>query len=167
MLYLTWQVVYQAYYPSLVPKGVSIIMQFKKIIGRAGSIRLALAFVAGLFIGILAARVGEVQNILPYLLFPLVVGMVGAFTVSKKNPRPYLVALATGLVGWAGISLYLDVFAVRTASSSCTAGTCQTGDIFKDLLTLYLLIGFVLVALSSLLTSTMVRYYRLERNSRF
>jgi hypothetical protein len=140
-------------------------MQFKKIIGRAGGIRLAVAFVAGLLFGLIAAQVGMgLQNLLPYLLFPLLIGVAGAFTVRATNPHPYLVALATSLVGWAGISLYLTLLAARTPRS-CSVGVC-TVDVLKDLLSLYLAVGFVLVALASMLTSTTLRYYYLRRESR-
>ena len=141
--------------------------QFNKIIGKAGSIRLAVALVVGLGLGVLAGKVGAVPNLVPYLLFPILVGLVGAFTVGTKNLRFHLVALATGLVGWVGISIYLSVLGARMASGSCAGGTCGTMSVLMDLLALYLAAGFVLVALSSLITSTVLRYYRVGRSERF
>ena len=100
-------------------------MQFKKVIGKAGGVRLAVAFVVGLLLGMLAGKIGVgLQNLLPYLLFPLLVGMAGAFTVRLEKTHHYLVALATGLVSWAGISLYLSLFVARTIPDVCTIGTC-------------------------------------------
>ena len=143
-------------------------MWFRTIIGKAVSIRLVVAFVIGLLCGILAWNIGRnLQNLVPYLLFPLLIGIASAFSVRPKNPRPYLVALATGLVSWTGITLYLGLLAGLTTSRVCPVQTCGTVDVLKDLLPLYLAIGFVLVALAAFLTSTTLRYYRMGRNSSF
>ena len=143
-------------------------MRFKTIIGKAGVIRLVVAFIAGLLFGMLAGRFGiGLQNLIPYLLFPLLIGIAGAFSVRMNNPRPYLATLATGLLSWAGVSLYLGLLAALTTYRLCPVRTCGTVDILKDLLSLYLAVGFVLVALASLITSTILRYYRQGRNPRF
>jgi hypothetical protein len=143
------------------------MINIKKITGNANNIRLAVAFVAGLLLGIPADRVGAgLQNVVPYLLFPFLLGIAGAFTIGAKNPRPYLMALGTGLAAWVGISIYLALEAGRTAPNACTVGTCGTTAVLMALLTFYLLAGLVLVAIGSLLTSTILRYYRQERDPR-
>lgn len=142
------------------------MMQIRKIMENAISIRLSIAFVLGLLIGIFAGKVGAgLQNLVPYLLFPLVIGIVGVFTVSAKNPRPYLMALGTGLIAWVGIGVYLLILATRTASDACSV-SCSNANFLMALLIVYLLAGLVLVALGALLTCTLVRYYRQGRNAR-
>lgn len=91
--------------------------------------------------------------------------MVAALTVSAKNAHPYLIALATALVTWTGMSLYLGLFASPAGTRACTVGNCGNPAVFSSLLTLYLIVGIVLVACGSLATSLMLRYYRQHRRS--
>jgi hypothetical protein len=114
----------------------------QSIIGRAGVIRLILAFIAGLLLGLLANRLAAGwQNVVPYLLFPVVIGIAGALSVSTRRRRFYIRALRTGLAAWVGISLDLAVLAASLGPQSCTIGSCDATVIQTALLAFYVPLG--------------------------
>lgn len=129
--------------------------------GRA--VRLAGALLCGLLLGFAGNKIGTgMQNVVPFLLFPLLVGGAAALTIGARAGRPYLMALCTGLCCWVGITIYLLV--QLAGSAPCTPGTCSLTTVLKTLLTLYLLAGFILVALGSLATCATTRYLRRSRD---
>src|SRR5437879_1212900 len=88
-------------------------------------IRLTIAFLIGLLLGLLAGKVGAgMQNLVPFLLFPLLIGVASAFTVSTRKPHPYLIALCTGLMAWGGAGVYLLIMAAQTSLAPCTTRSC-------------------------------------------
>jgi hypothetical protein len=137
-----------------------IWLRIRKTIGDGSTaIRLAGAFLCGLLLGFLGSKVGSaLQNVVPFLLFPLLVGGVAALTIGSQNARPYLMALYTGLICWAGITLYL--FFQQAGAAACIPGNCGPSTVLKALLMVYLLVGFVLAAPSSLATCAAIRYIR-------
>lgn len=140
------------------------MIRLRKMLGDGGAVRLAVAFICGLLLGFLASKIGAgMQNVVPFLLFPLLVGIVGALSVGARNPRPYMMALGTGLLAWIGISVYLLIVDGQVAFNLCTAGACNTSSVLASLLTVYLLVGLVAVALAALITSVIARYARRER----
>lgn len=142
-------------------------MYVTTIIGKTGIIRLSAAFVIGLLLGIIADRIGAgIRNVVPYLLFPILVGIVGGLSIGANNLHPRISGLITALFAWAGITVCLGVLAARTAPSVCINGSCETPAVLGALLSVYLLLGFVLVFASSLFTSTVFSYYRLARHEK-
>ena len=140
------------------------MMQARKILGNGMAIRLVIAFVLGLLLGFLSSKVGAaLRNVVPFLLFPLLIGIAGVFTVSTRNPHPHLAALGTGLLNWLGVGLYVLVSAGPTPPAPCTTGNCSAPTVLMALLMVYVLAGLVLVALSALITSALVRYLRRVR----
>lgn len=130
------------------------------------AIRLASAFFCGLLLGFLGSKLGSnLQNVVPFLLFPLLVGGVAALTISAHNARPYLMTLYTGLVCWAGITLFL--FLQQAGTATCPPGNCGSSAVLRAVLTVYLLIGFVLAVPSSLATCAALRYIRRRRDHEF
>lgn len=130
--------------------------------------RLVSAFLCGLLLGFLSQKVGSgMQNIVPFLLFPLLVGAAAAPTIGVRNPRPYLMTLCTGLLCWTGIVCYLLIAQAGTPSAACSAGNCEPATVLKTLLVVYLLAGFLPVALSSLAACVAMRYLRRNRGPEF
>ncbi len=143
------------------------MLRIRKIFGDGSAIRLVIAFLCGLLLGFLGSKIGgDMQNVVPFLLFPLLIGIVAALTISARNARPYLMALCTGLLCWIGITIYLLVQSAQAANTSCTLGNCGTSTVLTSLLILYLLAGLVVVAISSLLTCAVIRYVRRSREPR-
>lgn len=143
------------------------MVQLRKIIGDRIIFRLGGAFICGLLLGFLAHKIGaQLQNLLPFLLFPLLTGILGAFTVNARSQHPYALTLGTGLVSWLGISAYLLIATGQSSVASCTASNCNTTSVLSSLLDVYLLIGFVLVTLGALSTSLLIRsLHRAEKTS--
>lgn len=138
------------------------MIRLRKMFGEGRAVRLVLAFVCGLLLGFLASKVGGgMQNVVPFLLFPLMIGIVSALTISAQNPRPYKMALGTGLLTWFGVGLYLLIMAGRAPASPlpiCMTGNCTSGGVLTSLLIVYLLLGLALVALAACVTSAIARY---------
>lgn len=142
------------------------MVRLRKMFGDGSAVRLILAFACGLLLGFLASKIGaDVQNIVPFLLFPLLVGIASALTIGARNPHPHRTALGSGLLAWIGIGVYLLIATGQTSTrAACTAGSCASTGVLASLLLVYLLVGLVLVALSALVTSAIARYTRRERN---
>lgn len=139
------------------------MMQVRAFLNNGRAIRLIIAFLVGLPLGILASKVGTgLQNLVPFLLFPFVIGALSAFTVSTRQQHPHLLALGTGLLAWGGIGASLLVMTAQAALAPCTAGACgsTTANVLTSLLIFYLLIGLVLVAPGALITSVLLRLFR-------
>lgn len=138
------------------------MIRLRKMFGDGSAVRLIIAFVCGLLLGFLASKIGgEMQNVVPFLLFPLMIGIVSALTIRAQNPRPYKMALGTGLLTWLGVGLYLLIMAGRTSASPlpiCMTGNCSSSGVLTSLLTVYLLLGLALVALAAGVTSAIARY---------
>jgi hypothetical protein len=140
------------------------MIQTRKFLGNGMAIRLAIAFVLGLLLGFLGSKIGAgMRNVIPFLLFPLLIGIAGVFTVGARNPHPHLAALGTGLLAWVGTSIYVLIFAARMPLTSCTGGSCGSSNVLMTLLIIYVLVGLVLVTLGALITSAIVRYSRRAR----
>jgi hypothetical protein len=145
-----------------------IRLRIRKTPGEGNVLRLVSAFLCGLLLGLLGSRLGSsMHNVVPFLLFPLLVGGAAALTISARHPRPYLMALGTGLVGWAGITCYLLIQQAGSASTPCTPGNCDPATVLRMLLTLYLLAGFVLTALAALASCIATRFLRRKREPEF
>lgn len=138
------------------------MLRLRKMLGNGSAVRLVIAFACGLLLGFLANKIGgEMQNVVPFLLFPLMIGIVSALTISAQNPRPYKMALGTGLLTWLGVGLYLLIMAVRAPASPlpiCTTGNCTSSGVLTSLLIVYLLLGLALVVLATCVTSAIARY---------
>ncbi len=143
-------------------------MQRRRIMGRGTAIRLVGAFVVGLLLGFLASKLGAgVQNLLPLLLFPLFIGIAGALITGAQQRHPHLVALGRGLAAWLGVSIYLLAFAGHQSGATCTAGNCGSANVLASLLFLYVLAGLIPIALGSLVTSALARYFSRPRPKAF
>ena len=141
-----------------------IQLRIRKIFGDGSALRLVLAFLCGLLLGFLGGRIGAgMQNVVPFLLFPLLIGIAAALTITARNTRPYFMAVCTGLLCWVGITLYLLIQSGQTANAPCTLGNCGTSTVLMTLLFLYLLAGLVLVAVSAFATCAVMRYVRRMR----
>ncbi|HEY1351911.1 MAG TPA: hypothetical protein VGF67_20010 [Ktedonobacteraceae bacterium] len=130
------------------------------------ALRLVSAFLCGLLSGFLADKPGSnMQNVVLFLLFPLLVGGAAALTISVRHPRPYLMALGTGLVGRAGItcSLRRQVLPAHPAPW----GNCGPANVLRMLLIVYLLAGFALAAPGALASCLATRYVRRSREPGF
>lgn len=139
-----------------------IWLRIRKTLGDGSAVRLTGALLCGLLLGFVGSKVGAgMQNVVPFLLFPLLVGGAAALTIGIRTVRPYLMALYTGLCCWVGITIYLLV--QLAGSAACTAGNCSSSTVLTTLLILYLLAGFVLVTLGSLATCATTRYIRRSR----
>lgn len=144
------------------------MMQARKLLGNSMAIRLVIAFVLGLLLGFLGSKIGAgLQNLVPFLLFPLLIGIAGVFTVGARNPHPHRAALGTGLLAWLGASIYVLLFAGQTPLTPCTIGSCGGSGVLKALLIVYVLVGLALVTLSALITSALVRYSRRARKESY
>ncbi len=141
------------------------MIRLRTMFGERSAPRLVIAFACGLLLGFLASKIGGgMQNIVPFLLFPLLIGIAGALTVRASNARPYKLALGTGLFTWIGIGIYLLIVAVRAPTYTlCTTGNCTSTGVLASLLVVYLLLGLALVALASCVTSAVSRYAHVRR----
>jgi hypothetical protein len=140
------------------------MLRIRKIFGDGSAIRLVIAFLCGLLLGFLGGKIGAgMQNVVPFLLFPLLIGIAAALTVSARNARPYLMAMCTGLLCWLGITISLLVQSGQAANTPCPLGNCGTSTVLMSLLVLYLLAGLVIVAVCSLLACAVMRYVRRSR----
>lgn len=142
------------------------MIQLRAFLNNGRAIRLMIAFLVGLPLGVLAGNVStSVQNILPFLLFPLLVGAISAFTVSSSKPHPHLLTLGTALLAWGGVGVSLLVMTAQEALTPCAGGSCgsTTSSMLSSLLIFYLPIGLILVALGALLISTLLRRFRQTR----
>ncbi len=136
-------------------------MQTKSFFFGPPGLRGLITLLGGFLLGFFAARVGEgIQNLVPYLLFPLLIGILGAFTVRANAVRPYLATIITGLVAWLGVSIYLLVSSPSRTSQACNTSNCASTAVFSDLLPAYVFIGFFLVTIGAFITCAIVRYYR-------
>ena len=139
------------------------MMQIRAFLSNGRAIRLMLAFLIGVPLGILADKVGmDLQNLVPFLLFPFVIGVLSAFTVRIRQQHPHLLALGTGLLAWGGIGVSLLVMTAQATLAPCTAGACgsTTANVLTSLLIFYLLIGLILVTPGALITSLLLRRFR-------
>lgn len=119
-------------------------------------IRLTVAMGAGLLLGLIVSKVGaKIQNVVPYLLFPLITGSLAALTASEQRPRPVMLGLASALAVWFGVSAYLLVWlAQQPGQVTCGLGACTTiAPVSESLVTFYVLIGFVFSVAGSLIGS--------------
>ncbi|HEY0756745.1 MAG TPA: hypothetical protein VGD98_22530 [Ktedonobacteraceae bacterium] len=140
-----------------------MLLQLRSFFRNDRAIRLLIAFLIGLPLGVLAGKFGtNLQNILPFLLFPLLLGAVSAFTVGMRKSHPHLLTLGTGLLAWGGVGVVLLVMTAQATLAPCTTGSCNstTTRVLSSLLIAYLLLGLGLVTLSSLLTSVLLRRLR-------
>ncbi len=141
-----------------------IQLRIRKLFGDGSAIRLIIAFLCGLLLGFLGSKIGAgMQNVVPFLLFPLLIGFAAALTVGARNARPYLMAMGTGLFCWVGITLYLLIQSGQAANTPCPLGNCGTSSVLMTLLFLYLLAGLVLVAVSAFASCAVMRYVRRMR----
>jgi hypothetical protein len=142
------------------------LIQLRAFLHNGRAIRLVIAFLIGLPFGVLAGKVvNEVQNVLPFLLFPLLVGAICALTVRARQPHPHQMSLGTGLLAWGGIGVALIAMTVQAALTPCTAGMCSstTSSLLGSLLIFYLLLGLLPVTVGALLTSILLRRFRQTR----
>ena len=142
------------------------MIQLRAFLNNGRTIRLLLAFLVGLPLGIIASKVGtNLQNVIPFVLFPLVIGALSAFTVGARKQHPHLLTLGTGLLAWGGIGVSLLVMTAQAALTPCTAGSCSstTSSLLSALLIFYLLSGLILVTLGALITSFLLRRFRQTR----
>ncbi|HEX7737033.1 MAG TPA: hypothetical protein VF458_19465 [Ktedonobacteraceae bacterium] len=140
-----------------------MLLRLRSFFRNGRAIRLIIAFFVGLLLGVIAGKLGaDVQNILPFLLFPLLIGALSAFTVSLRKLHPHLLTLGTGLLAWGGIGVSLLILTAQAALAPCTPGSCSstTSAELSSLLIVYLLLGLVLVAASALITSFLLRRFR-------
>jgi hypothetical protein len=146
-------------------KGSEIMLQLRSFFRNGRAIRLIIAFLVGLPLGVIAGKIGtNLQNILPFLLFPLLIGAASAFTVGARKLHPHLLALGTGLLVWGGVGVSLLVMTAQATLAPCTTGDCNsTTRLLSSLLIFYLLIGLGLVTLSALITSMLLRRFRRTR----
>lgn len=141
-------------------------MRIRSFIGHGNVIRLGLALLLGLPLGFLANKIGAgMQNLIPFLLFPLLIGIGSPFTIGARNPHPYVMSVGTGLLVWGGIAVFLLVMAGQTSPVTCASGSCGMTNptVLTSLLIAYLLIGLIIVGLSALVTSTLARHVRQAR----
>lgn len=139
------------------------MIQLRAFFRNRRAIRLIIAFLIGILLGVFAGKVGgNLQNVIPFLLFPLLNGALCAFTVSARKQHPHVLALGTGLLTWGGIGVSLVVMTVQAALTPCTAGNCAstTSSLLGSLLIFYLLLGLILTALSALTTSLLLHCFR-------
>lgn len=142
------------------------MIQLRAFFHNGRAIRLIIAFLIGIPFGVLAGKVvNDVQNVLPFLLFPLLVGAICALTVSTRQQHPHMLALGTGLLAWGGIGVALIAMTVQAALTPCTAGTCSstTSSLLGSLLIFYLLLGLIPVIVGALITSVLLRRFRQTR----
>jgi nucleoside recognition membrane protein YjiH len=140
------------------------MLRIRKIFGDGSAIRLVIALLCGLLLGFLGGKIGAgMQNVVPFLLFPLLIGIAAALTISARNARPYLMAMCTGLLCWLGITISLLVQSGQAAHTPCPLGNCGTSTVLMSLLVLYLLAGLVIVAVCSLAACAVMRYVRRSR----
>ena len=138
-------------------------MQIRAFLSNSRAIRLIIAFLVGLPIGILASKVGAgLQNLVPFLLFPFAIGVLSAFTVSIRKQHPYLLTVGTALLAWGGIGVSLLVMTAQAALTPCAVGTCSStaARVLPSLLIFYLLLGLILVTVGALIASILRRYLR-------
>jgi hypothetical protein len=112
---------------------------------------------------VLAGKIGAgLDNVIPYLFFPLVLGAIGAFTVSMRTQHPHLLTLGTGLLAWGGVGVVLLIMTAQATLTPCATGSCSstTASVLGAWLIFYLLIGLVLVAFGALTTSVLLRRFR-------
>ncbi len=139
------------------------MMQIRPFFRNGRTTRLIIAFLIGIPLGVLAGKIGAgLQNIIPFLLFPPVIGAICAFTVGTRKLHPHLLALGTALLAWGGVGVSLLVMTAQAALTPCTTGSCSstTTSVLSSLLIFYLLIGLALVALGALITSILLRRFR-------
>jgi hypothetical protein len=142
------------------------MLQLRAFLSNGRTIRLIIAFLVGLPLGILAGKIGgNLQNLVPFLLFPLILGIGSAFTVSMRQPHPHLLALGTGVLAWGGVGVSLLIMTGQEAMTPCAAGSCNStmNSMLASLLIFYLLLGLLLVSLSALITSVLLRRIRQTR----
>lgn len=142
------------------------MLQLRAFLSNGRTIRFVIAFFVGLPLGILAGKIGaNLQNLVPFLLFPLLLGIGGAFTVGMRQPHPHLLALGTGLLAWGGVGVSLLIMTGQEAMTPCVAGNCNStmDSLLASLLIFYLLLGLFLVSLSALMTSVLLRRLRQTR----
>ena len=142
------------------------MIQLRAFLNNGRVIRLIIAFLVGLPLGVLAGKIGtSVQNVLPFVLFPLLIGAISAFTVSSRKQHPHLLTLGTALLAWGGVGVSLLVMTAQAALTPCTGGNClsTTSSVLSSLLIFYLLAGLILVAASALPTSILLRRFRQTR----
>ncbi len=137
----------------------------RRITSNGGAVlRVIGAFVAGLLLGWLASKIGAgVQNVLPLLLFPLLIGIAGVFTIGTRQRHPYLVALGSSLIAWIGVGTYFLASAGHGTSAACASEGCGNEKVITSLLILYFLVGLIPLALGSLITSVVTRFLRRSR----
>lgn len=143
-----------------------MMLRLRSFFRNGRAIRLIIAFLVGLLLGVIAGKIGaSLQNILPFLLFPLLIGAISAFTVSLRKLHPHLLTLGTGLLAWGGVGVSLLILTAQAALAPCTPGSCSatTASELSALLIVYLLLGLALVATSALITSVLLRRFRRAR----
>jgi hypothetical protein len=148
------------------PRKESEMMQPRSFFRNGRAIRLIIAFLVGIPLGVFAGKVGTgLQNVIPYLLFPLLIGAICAFTVGRRKQHPHLLTLGTGLLTWGGIGVSLVIMTAQATLTPCNGGSCasSTTSLLGSLLIFYLPIGLILVALGALTTSILLRRFRQVR----
>jgi hypothetical protein len=139
------------------------MIQIRAFFSNGRAIHLIAAFLVGLPIGLLATKAGTgIQNVVPFLLFPLLIGVISAFTVNIRQQHPHLLALGTALLAWGGIGVSLLIMTAQAVLTPCTAGMCSstTARVLPSLLIIYLLLGLILVAIGALISSLLWRSFR-------
>lgn len=139
------------------------MMQLRAFFRNRRAIRLMIAFLVGILLGVFSGKVGgNLQNIIPFLLFPLLTGALCAFTVGARTQHPHVLALGTGLLTWGGTGVSLVIMTVQAALTPCTAGNCAStaSSLLGSLLIFYLLLGLILAALGALTTSLLLHRFR-------
>lgn len=140
-------------------------MRIRTFISPRSLVRMGIALLLGLLLGFLAGNIGAgMRNVVPFLLFPLLIGVASAFTVGARNSRPHLATLGTGLAGWIGVSISLLILAGRSTPVACTATGCGSpnSSVLISLLIAYVLAGLLLTALGALITSAVLKSLRGE-----
>lgn len=142
-------------------------MHIRTFISPSSLVRLVIAFLIGLLLGFLASKIGTgLQNVVPFLLFPLLIGVASAFTIGARNPHPHLLALGTALADWIGVGIMLLIIAGHSSPVACAATGCGTpnSSVLTSLLVVYVLAGLILTALGALITSAVIKSLRHEQS---
>jgi len=140
-----------------------MMLRLRSFFRNGRAIRLIIAFLVGLLLGVIAGKIGAgLQNVLPFLLFPLLIGTISAFTVSLRKLHPHLLTLGTGLLTWGGVGVSLLILTAQATLAPCTPSNCSStaSTTLSSLLIVYLLLGLALVAMSALITSVLLRRFR-------
>jgi hypothetical protein len=138
-------------------------------------IRLSIAFVCGLFFAFLATQIASLQwvdyTISEIIIYssPLLIGIIAALTIVRRNTYLPSLALGTGVCTWLGIYVYLLPGVANSDAQNktyCATHSCHYSGIGITLLNFYLLYGIILVLLGSGVTVLIIKGLRRIRRTR-